>query len=74
MNSNTLGYWWTTDSDYGWEGFAPSREDALVQIKACCYSPEVEEVELRPGYDSPDESDNSPIEFTGPSEYIQLSS
>jgi len=71
MNSNTLGYWWTTDDTEGWEGFAPTREEALVQIKACCYSPEVDEVQLRPGYDSP-EDDGEPITFTGPSEFIQI--
>jgi len=56
--NKTSGYWWTSSPDEGWEGFAPSREEALKQIDEC-------------KYDSDDELQE--IAFTGPSETIQIS-
>ncbi len=73
MNKSS-GYWWTSSPDEGWEGFAPSREEALKQIDECKYDfgdGDPMEIVLRPGYDSDDELQE--IVFTGPSETIQIS-
>lgn len=74
MSDNAIGYWWSSSPDEGWEGFAPSREEALKQVKTSRYhfgDEQLMEIHLRPGHVTGDELES--IRFTGPGEVVTVS-